>query len=380
MKFVVSNSDLLVHMQAISKVIVSKPQNPIQSHILLTLQGNRLTMRATGPDTSASAVLELSSASQEGSVAVPAKFILDMLSTFSGSEQPLTFDVDEESRNITVYSENGQYTFAGQDGQIFPTDPELREDLLVSFEMDAGIFISAFASTLFATGEDEYRPVMSGILMEFDGQTITFVSSDAHKLVRYRYHLPENESVPGSGSFIIHKRPAGLLKNMLTRTSSKVQVSFDDKNAMFRFDEYTLICRLIAGRFPNYNSVIPQYNPNVVTVNRQAFLTSLSRAQVFAAQSTLLVTLSLSGNQITLGSQDTDMATRSKENLKCQYEGQDMEIGFKSEYLIGILSSLTSTEVQMQLSDPSRPGLIVPVGTAEDQAEDVLMLLMPMKV
>ena len=380
MKFVVSNSDLLAHMQAISKVIVSKPQNPIQSHILLTLQGNRLTMRATGPDTTVSAVLELSSASQDGSAAVPAKFILDMLSTFSGSEQPLTFDIDEETHGITVYSENGQYAFTGQDSQLFPTDPEFREDQLVSFEMNAGIFISAFASTIFATGEDEYRPVMSVILMEFDGQTVTFVSSDAHKLVRYRYHLPETESVPGSGSFIIHKKPAGLLKNLLTRTSSKVQVKFDDKNAMFSFDEYTLICRLIAGRFPNYNSVIPQHNPNVVTIDRQLFLNSLTRAQVFATQSTLLVTLSLSGNQITLVSQDTDTATRSKESLKCQYEGQDMEIGFKSEYLIGILASLTSTEVQMQLSDPTRPGLIVPVGASEDQAEDVLMLLMPMKV
>lgn len=378
MKFVVSNTDLLSHLQALSKAIPSKPQFPIMTYFLFDLKGTTLELRVSGGDTIMSCQLELETVSQEGAMAVPGKFILDMLSTFAGSEQPLTFDMDETTSSIVIYSENGQYTFVGSSSMEFPTLPPINESMLTTFDLDSSVINNGFSATLFATGEDEYRPVMSGVLVEFSGQAVTFVSSDAHKLVRYRYQMPEGEQVPETGSFIVHKKPAALLKGLLAKGDGKVNVSFDDKHVIFHINEYTLISALIPGRFPNYNSVIPQYNPNVVTIDRTTFLRALSRIQVFASQSILLVTIKLSGNQMTLQSQDTDTATAGKEMLRCQYEGQEMTIGFKAQYLIEILSNLASSEIQLQLSDPARPGLLVPVGSTEDQAEDVLMLLMPM--
>ena len=375
MKFVVSNTDLLNHLQTLSKVISAKSQLPILNDFLFTVQDQTLGIRAADMETSMTTTVNLTSVESDGSVAIPAKFLLDLLSTTAVSDQPLTFDINDETFNIVIYSENGQYSFAGHNSVEFPKAVECGDDL-ESFDIQPDAFLNAFSRTLFATGEDEYRPVMSGILVEL-GECITFVSSDAHRLVRYRYN-PEPGDAPMQGSFIIHKKPAGLLKNILAKAEQPVHVSFNSKNAFFQVDDYTVSCRLIEGKFPNYNSVIPQNNPNIVTIDRLALINSLTRVQVFSSRSISLVTLDISENQMIIQAQDTDYAASGKEVMKCQYEGDDLIIGFKSTFLIDILSNLTSAEVQIQLSDNARPCIIVPAG--EENPEDVLMLLMPMKI
>jgi DNA polymerase-3 subunit beta len=374
MKFVVSSSDLLNHLQAISRVISSKNTLPILDNFLFQLDDKELEITASDLESTFITKMKLENASDSGSIAIPAKILLDTLKEFP--DQPLTFDISTDNYTIVIISANGQFNIVGQNGIDFPQLPTLKKDKRTSLQVNYDVFLQGINKTLFATADDELRPVMNGIFVELVNDSLTFVASDAHKLVRYR----RNDIKPGTNaSFILPKKPASLLKNILPKETSQIQVDFDDKNAMFRLTNYTLVCRLVEGNYPSYNSVIPTDNPNTLTIDRLEFYNSLKRVSVFANQASNLVKLQLTGNQLTVSAQDLDFSISAYERLACQYDGDDLEIGFKSVFLVEILSNLASGDVVCKLSDPSRAGIILP-SEAEVEGEDVLMLLKPMMI
>ena len=374
MKFVVSSTELLSRLQAISKVINSKNTLPILDNFLFRLEGNTLEITASDLETTMVTRLNLDNVSEEGAIAVPAKFLTEYLGKFS--EQPLTFDISTENFTIRINSETGESTIMGYDWEDFPQLPALKKDMVSPLRIPADLVLQGISKTIFATGEDELRPVMNGILMELTADNITFVASDSHMLVRYRRSDAKADS---DGHFILPKKPAGLLRTVLAKEQGDVEVSFDDKNALFQLSEYTMVCRLVEGNYPAYNSVIPLNNPNKLIIDRVEFLGSLRRVAMFTNQATNLVKIELKGNQINIFAQDIDFSISGIETLKCQYDGDQMNIGFKANFLAELLANLTSTDVSIEMSDSQRASLVLPVQN-DVEGEDVLMLIMPMTV
>jgi len=264
----------------------------------------------------------------------------------------------------------------GQNGIDFPALPSIRKEKKFSFGINADVMLAGINKTLFATADDELRPVMGGIFVEASTDKITFVASDAHKLVRYQR---SDSHADDNASFILPKKPASLLRNILPREEGPVTVEFDDKNAFFILNDYKVVCRLVEGNYPNYNSVIPKNNPRKITIDRIEFYNTLKRVSVFSNQASNLVKLQLKGNQAMVSAQDLDFSISAYEKIKCQYEGDDMEIGFKSVFLLEILANIASQDVMIELADPTRAGLFLP-GEPENESEDLLMLLMPMMI
>jgi DNA polymerase-3 subunit beta len=374
MKFVVSSTDLLGHLQAVSRVISSKNTLPILDNFLFRLDGNELEITASDLESTLITKMTLENTSDSGSIAVPARILTDTLKEFP--EQPLTFEIDIDKLSIVIHSENGKFTVVGQNAGDFPQMPGIKQDQKATVEVPAEVLYSGINKTLFATADDELRPVMNGVYVELATDSLTFVASDAHKLVRYKRMDAKAET---DSSFILPKKPASLLKNVLPKEANPVTIEFDDKNAFFSMTEYRLVCRLVEGNYPSYNSVIPTENPNKLTIDRVEFFNSLKRVSVYSNQASNLVKLALTGNQITVSAQDIDFSISAYERLNCQYEGEDMEIGFKSTFLIEILSNLSSGDVLVELSDPTRAGIMLPA-VSENEDEDVLMLLMPMMI
>lgn len=374
MKFVVSSTDLLDHLQAVSRVISSKNTLPILDNFLFRLDGNELEITASDLESTLITKMTLENASDSGSIAVPARILTDTLKEFP--EQPLTFEIDNEKLSLVINSENGKFTVVGQNAADFPQMPTIKQDQKATIEVPAEVLYSGINKTLFATADDELRPVMNGVYVELATDNLTFVASDAHKLVRYKRTDAKADT---DSSFILPKKPASLLKNVLPKEENPVTIEFDDKNAFFSMTEYKLVCRLVEGNYPSYNSVIPTDNPNKLSIDRVEFYNTLKRVSVYSNQASNLVKLALTGNQITVSAQDIDFSISAYERLNCQYEGEDMEIGFKSTFLIEILSNLSSTDVIVELSDPTRAGIMLPA-VSENEAEDVLMLLMPMMI
>ncbi|MHC1705256.1 MAG: DNA polymerase III subunit beta [Tenuifilaceae bacterium] len=374
MKFVVSSTELLSHLNIVSRVISSKNTLPILDNFLFKLEGNELEITASDLETTLSTRLHLENVMAEGAIAIPFRILVDTLKEFS--EQPLTFDINQDNFAIVVSSENGQFNIVGQPAEDFPVRAELKPDRKVSVKITAELLLSGIAKTIFATADDELRPVMNGILMELAPNSLTFVASDAHKLVRYRRKDVQTEE---TSSFILPKKPASVLKNILSKESGSIQLEFDDKNALFTMSNYTLVCRLVEGAYPNYNSVIPADNPNKLSIDRLEIYNALRRVAVYANQASNLIKLTLNGNQLMVSAQDLDFSISAYERLKCQYDGDEMEIGFKSVFLIEILANISASDVVLSLSDPSRAGLIFPQ-VNENPDEDVLMLLMPMMI
>ncbi len=374
MKFVISSTELLSHLTAISKVISSKSTMPILDNFLFEITENSLNITASDIESTLITKIELDNVDGEGIIAVPAKLLIDTLKEFP--EQPLTFHVDNNTFGIQILSENGKYSIVGYDGEDFPQNPTKEPDSGATVKDNHRSLLKGIEKTLFATADDELRPVMNGIFVEMTEKFMSFVASDAHKLVRYRRNDVKTEL---EASFILPKKPAALLKNLLAKESSDIVVEFNDKNAFFRLSNYQLICRLVEGNYPSYNSVIPQNNPNSMVIDRLGFYNTVKRVSVFANQASNLVKLSLSGSQLVVSAQDIDFSISAVERLQCEYEGEDMEIGFKSLFLQEILANIPSPEVRLEMSDPSRAGLILPA-EKEDPDEDVLMLLMPMMI
>ncbi len=373
MNFIISSSLLLNHLQAVSRVISSKNTLPILDNFLFQLKDSELTITASDLESTLITKVQVESAAGDGEVAIDAKRISTILKEFP--EQPLTFNIDNASLSVDIVSENGKFSIVGQNGGDFPQLPEIKEDAL-SISLAAEVFLQGVSKTIFAASDDELRPVMTGIYIELSPENMTFVASDAHKLVRYRRNDVKSDE---SASFILPQKPAGLLKNILPKNDTAVNLQFDTKNAIIEFDGYKLVCRLVEGKYPNYDAVIPKDNPSKLTIDRLDFYNSLRRVSVFSNQASNLIKLAFTPNQLTVSAQDIDFSISAHERVKCQFDGDEMEIGFKSLFLIEILSNLSTSDVIMNLSDPTRAGILLPL-EAESEDEDVLMLLMPMMI
>lgn len=370
MRFVVSSTALLSHLQSISKVINSKNTLPILDCFLLELNGSILTLTAADTETRLVTSLEVGEVVGSGKLAINAKNLLDPLKELP--EQPLTFEINDENLEIFIYFHNGKYNFIGQSGEEYPQPRALNESA-IDLTIKPDVLFSAINKTLFASADDELRPVMNGIYFDITTDDVTFVASDGHKLVRFKTIATKGSE---RASFILPKKPSNLLRSILPKESEEVNIKFDENNAYIQMSSYTMTCRFIEGRYPNYNSVIPQNNPNKVVLDRLSFLNALKRVSVFSNPASSLVKLQLSNSQVLVSAQDIDFSTAAEEKIDCQYEGTEMNIGFKSNFLIEILNNIPATEVSLELSDPSRAGLIFPV--EKEDEEDLLMLLMPM--
>jgi DNA polymerase-3 subunit beta len=374
MKFVVSSTELLHHLAAISKVISSKSTMPILDNFLFQLSETELTITASDLESTLITSMELDNIEGEGTIAVPAKLLTDTLKEFP--EQPLTFQIDDESYAIEIFSDNGKFSIVGQNGEDFPELPKMNEDVVSVIKVNHVVLQKGIEKTLFATADDELRPVMNGIFIEITPDFMSFVASDAHKLVRYRRTDAKAEF---ESSFILPKKPAGLLKNLLPREEFDVKLEFDEKNAFFSLSNYKLICRLVEGNYPSYNSVIPANNPNKMIIDRLSFFNTVKRVSVFSNQASNLIKLNIKENQLVVSAQDIDFSISAVERLNCEYEGDQIEIGFKSTFLQEILTNISAGDVKVELSDPTRAGLLLPA-EMDDEDENVLMLLMPMMI
>lgn len=370
MKFNVSSSKLFSQLQAVSRVINNKNALPILDDVLFELSGNELRLTASDGETTIRTAIEVDSVEGSGKVASAAKLLLETLREFS--DQPLAFTIDENNFAVSMVSQNGTYSFVGVNGNEYPEMPQ-NDAETQSLSLPATTLQNAIEKTIFCTADDPLRPVMNGIYFDITAENVTMVATDAHRLVKYT-----NNSVKTGieANFILPKKPASLLKNLLAKEEGEVQIIFGVKNARFEFDKTIVVCRRIEGRFPNYNAVIPQSNQNIVTIDRQTMINACKRVAVFANNGTAQLRLALTENQIKISAQDIDFSTSAEELVQCDYQGTPMAIGFKAPFLIDLLSTIGTQDVQLKLADPARAGLILPVG--EESNEEVLMLLMPM--
>ena len=351
-------------------MINSKNTIPVLDCILFELEGNTLRLTASDPDNTLSTSVEVVDCSEDFSFAISSKILIDSLKEIS--EQPLRFEVKKDTYEMTIYYLNGKYSMVGQNADEYPSAAVLGEGA-VAINIPTKVLSSGITCSLFATADDELRPVMNGIYFDINSEGATFVASDGHKLVCSRNSISQ---LSDRSSFILPKKPASLLKAILAKESDNVSIEFDSRVARFSLPEFRMVCRLIDGRYPNYNSVIPQNNPHLLTIDRITLVNALRRVAIFSPASSGLVKLRIQQNQLSIFSQDKDFSVSAKESMTCQYEGVPMSIGFKSSFLIDILNSIPSQEITIKLADPARAGVFVP--TVQEENENLLMLLMPM--
>jgi DNA polymerase-3 subunit beta len=369
MKFIVSSSLLLKNLQALSGVLNPSNTLPILDDFLFELKDETLQITASDLETTMTVTVPLTMSEEPGIITIPAKILLDTLKTFT--DIPVTFTINVENMGVEISAGEGKYKLSGHKSDEYPQTPLLEN--ATSLSINSSILVSAFNKTIFATGNDELRPVMSGVFCELTPDDIIFVATDAHKLVRYRRTDAKSEN---SVSFILPKKPLNQLKNILSGDDFPVKIEYDQTNALFEFENVTLICRLIDGKYPNYEAVIPTENPNVLITNRSILLNTIKRIAIFANQSTHQVRFKISGQELILSSEDIDFSNEATERLSCNYEGEDMEIGFNSRFFLEMLSNIDNEDVRIEMSAPNRAGLILPVDN-ENKDEDILMLVMP---
>lgn len=370
MNFVVANDKLYKHLQVLSGVLNSNNSLPILDYFLFELSPGKALISASDLETTMTTEIEVRT-EDTGSVAIMAKLLVDTLKGFGSSSIPLSFKIDTKSLSIEMTSDQGRYKIPGANGGEFPKAPELEG--YKSFRVDGSSLSSAISRTLFAAGSDDLRPVMSGLFFEVhEGQT-HFVATDAHRLVRYT-RTDINSDAPGS--FIVPKKPLNLLKNSASMATEELEVRFSDRNALFNLGNIQIMCRLIDGKYPNYEAVIPKDNPNRLTVNREQLLQSIRRVSLFANKTTNQVRLKIAGSELHISAEDLDFSNSAIERMPCSYEGEDMEIGFNSRFILDMLNNLASDEVVIELSAPNRAGILLPA-EKEDEAENILMLVMP---
>jgi DNA polymerase-3 subunit beta len=366
MKFIVSSSQLLKQLQVLGGVINSSNTLPILDNFLFELSQNELKISASDLETTMSTTIDVESDS-EGSVAVSARLLLETLKTFPN--QPLTFKT--EDNNIEISSSQGKYDMAYFDGNEFPKAVSIESPS--STIIPGSILAEAISKTIFAAGNDDLRPVMSGVFFQFATDGLTFVATDAHKLVKYaRTDVVANETA----EFIMPKKPLNLLKGILGGSDSDVTIEYNDANAKFTFDNVVLVCRLIDGKYPNYEAVIPKENPNKLTVDRGTFLNSVKRVSIFSSKTTHQIRLKMAGTELNISAEDTDYSNKAEERLVCEYQGDDLQIGFNSRFLSEMLSNLNSDEILIEMSLPNRAGILTPIDGIEE-GEFITMLVMP---
>ncbi len=370
MKFIVSSFKLLKSLQALGGVIGSKNTLPILDDFLFHLDENQLKITSSDLDVTMTVCLVPDRVEGTGEVTIPARLLIEIMKNFP--DVPITVSVDNNTLAVELIAGEGRYKLAGHKSDEFPQLPAMADTAV--WEIPADVLAKGFEKTVFATGTDEIRPIMSGVLMEMTENYLTFVATDAHKLVRYRRMDIKSDVV---ASFIMPKKPINQLKSILTTLADEpVRIEFNKTNASFVFGDYQLICRLIEGRYPNYDAVIPKQNPNHLTLDRQTFLSAIRRVAVFSSKATHQVRFRIAGQELMLTAEDIDFYNEAKERLSCSYEGDDMEIGFNSRFLQEMLSNFDSESVKLDMSAPNRAGIITPVEN-ENEAEDLLMLLMP---
>jgi DNA polymerase-3 subunit beta len=372
MKLIVSSLTLLRHLQSISGVLTTNSPLPILENFLFQVNGNELTLSASDLETTITTRLKIES-KDKGTIAVPGKILLDILKTFN--EQPLTFSISEKNHSVEISSDYGKYKLNGHNGEDFPRIPVLEKGNHI--ELPSAVLHEAINKTIFATGNDDLRPVMSGVFCQLSQDSTTFVATDAHRLVRYRRTDIKSKE---AGSFILPKKPLNLLKNILPQEETRVKIDYNEANAFFSFDNYDLICRLIDGRYPNYEAVIPVDNPNVLTIDRVAFLNSVKRVSIFSNKTTYQVKLSIKGSELAISAEDVDYANEANERLTCSYDGNDMEIAFNAKFLADMVSNLDTEEITINMSLPNRAGIITPGKDQHTPGEDILMLVMPVMI
>jgi DNA polymerase-3 subunit beta len=367
MKFIVSSSQLLKQLQVLGGVINSNNTLPILDNFLFELSENQLKVSASDLETTMSSVVDVESDSS-GSIAVSARLLLDTLKTFP--DQPLTFKTEGDN-TIEISSDQGKYDMAYFGGDEFPKAVSLPSPSTTI--VPAHILGTAISKTIFAAGNDDLRPVMSGVFFQFSSQSLTFVATDAHKLVKYSR---TDVTADQTAEFIMPKKPLNLLKGILGGSESNVTIEYNDANAKFTFDNVVLVCRLIDGKYPNYEAVIPKENPNKLTVDRASFLNSVRRVSIFSSKTTHQIRLKMAGTELNISAEDLDFSNKADERLSCDYQGDDMQIGFNSRFLSEMLNNLSSNEVLIEMSLPNRAGILTPIdGT--DEGEQVTMLVMP---
>lgn len=371
MRFTVSSSALSSKLNMLAKVIGSKNSLPILDCFLFQVANGEMSITASDSDNVIKSTLALTDHDGEGEFCVPNRVILDALKELP--EQPLHFDVDAagEAVGIKIVYQNGLYNFTGQSAEEYPRTQSMN-DACTTVSLPTEMLINNISRSLFATANDELRPVMNGIYFDLTADALAIVASDGHKLVRSKNFTIKSES---PSAFNLPKKPASLLKNILSKDGDDAIIKFDDRSAEIQFTDGVMRCRLIDGRYPNYNSVIPN-NPNEVTVDRRGLQSALRRVLPFASESSQLIRFHIESGRFEVSSEDIDFSTSAKEQLSCEYNGSPISIGFKGSSLMEILSNLTSDNIIIQLADPSRAGIIVPAEQPEN--EDILMLIMPM--
>lgn len=371
MRFTVSSSALSSKLNMLAKVIGSKNSLPILDCFLFQVANGEMSITASDSDNVIKSTLALTDHDGEGEFCVPNRVILDALKELP--EQPLHFDMDAagEAVAIKIVYQNGLYNFTGQNAEEYPRTQSMN-DACTTVSLPTEMLINNISRSLFATANDELRPVMNGIYFDLTADALAIVASDGHKLVRSKNFTIKSES---PSAFNLPKKPASLLKNILSKDGDDAIIKFDDRSAEIQFTDGVMRCRLIDGRYPNYNSVIPN-NPNEVTVDRRGLQSALRRVLPFASESSQLIRFHIESGRFEVSSEDIDFSTSAKEQLSCEYNGSPISIGFKGSSLMEILSNLTSDNIIIQLADPSRAGIIVPAEQPEN--EDILMLIMPM--
>jgi DNA polymerase-3 subunit beta len=367
MKFIVSSSALLKQLQQINGVIGSNNVLPILEDFLFEIEKNTLSVVATDLETVMKIQLDIE-AKDSGRVCIPAKILMDSLKNLPN--QPLTFDIDKNF-GIEITSDNGKYKVMGENPDNFPKEPPA--DDTSSFSMTSHALLTAINKSIFAVSNDDLRPAMTGVFFELEKNGITFVATDAHRLVRYKL---KDVKCPKSDSFIVPKKPLNLLKASLPDNDDEITVSYNNNHLFVKHGTVQLSCRLLDARFPDYKVVIPAENPYRMTIGRQDFQSALRRVSIFSNKSTNLVTLNISGSELQLMGQDVDFSFEGNERMSCQYDGEDITISFNARFIIEMLSSTDSEEVRLELSTPTKAGLLKPV--EQEENEDLLMLAMPL--
>ncbi len=367
MKFIVSSSYLLKQLQMLGGIINNNNTLPILDNFLFNLDSNALTVSASDLETTISSKLEVES-NEKGSVCIPARLLLDTLKTFP--EQPLTFTI-EDNNTIEITSDQGKYALAYANGEEFPSPIELKDPSTT--EMLGEVLASAISKTIFAAGNDDLRPVMSGVFFRFTNDGLTFVATDAHKLVKY---TRSDLSASQAAEFIMPKKPLNLLKSILAGSEEKVTIEYNESNAKFIFESTEMVSRLIDGKYPNYEAVIPKENPNKLSIERNLFLNSVRRVSIFSNKTTHQIRLKIAGAELNISAEDIDYSNKAEERLTCDYQGDDMQIGFNSRFLTEMLNNLNSDEVSLEMSLPNRAGILTPIDGLEE-GELITMLVMP---
>jgi DNA polymerase-3 subunit beta len=367
MKFIVNSSYLLKQLSYINGVITTNPVVPILENFLFEIDKSRLTVTAS--DLQTSMITEITVESKEkGNIAVPARILLDTLKNLP--DQPVTFSIDESTYSIELSSDNGRYKLSGENATDFPKVPALSNDFSAALSSD--VLARAINNTIFATSNDELRPAMTGVYVNLGQKNTTFVSTDGHRLVRYRRTDVKSDS---GNTIIIPRKALNLLKSTLPSENTDVTIDFNTSNAFFKFGSIRMICRLIDERFPDYENVIPSSSTIKMTISRGDFLSSLKRISIYANKTTHQVRLKITGSELQVSAEDLDFSNEANERLSCEHEGEDIEIGFNARFMIEMLSNLDTDQIKLNMSAPNKAGVILPVD--KDKDEDILMLVMP---